>query len=398
MKLFYLINGLGPGGAERSLAELLPHLADAGITTTVVCLSASKLGVEADVRLAQHRILFLGGKGRLHWIRAFRRLLLSERPDLVHTTLFDAHIVGRLGAVGTGIPVLSSLVNTPYDPSRARDHRLNALRFRLVRELDRWTARHLTSYFHAITYAVRDAYVSSLGLPADRITVIERGRDPSRLGTPNAERRAAARDALGLASDAEVLINVARQEYQKGQLCLLDAFAQLAARRPRLVLLVAGRDGNLTAELRQRHAELGLGDRVRFLGHRTDVPDLLAASDIFVFPSLFEGLGCAVIEAMALGLPVVASDIPALREVVEVGRTGDLVEPESAPTLAAALESLLNSPARRAAYGARGMERFRERFELGRSAQRMIEMYRSLVPAPPIVRPASAELSYGAGG
>jgi glycosyltransferase involved in cell wall biosynthesis len=379
MKLFYLINSLGAGGAERSLAELLPFFVDEGIETTVVCLRRCEVGVEANVRLLGCNLVFLPGNGRLQWISGFRRLLLTGRPDLVHTTLFDSHIVGRIAAAGTGTPVLSSLVNTAYSAVRLQDRDLNPVGFRLVRALDRWTSRNLTTHFHAITHAVRDAYVESLGISPDDVTVIERGRDVHRLGTPGEERRRRVRESLGLSMDQEVLINLGRQEYQKGQPFLLQSMAELVKRRPRLVLLIAGRDGNLTPELSRLHRELGLGDHVRFLGHRSDAPDLLAASDLFVFPSLFEGLGGALIEAMALGLPAVVSDIPALREVVEVGRTGDLVPPSSPGALARAIDDLLSSPERMEEYGANARARFHERFEIRHSAERMIRLYHRLV-------------------
>jgi glycosyltransferase involved in cell wall biosynthesis len=395
VKLVYLINSLGAGGAERSLAELLPYYGAAGIDTTVVCLRERKIGVESDVRLLGCRLVFLGGSGHARWIHSFRRLLSGERPALVHTTLLDSHLVGRLGAAGTGIPVLSSLVNTPYGPLRASDPHLNRFGFRMVRAVDGWTARHLTTHFHAITRAVRDAYVEALGIDASRVTVIERGRDTVRLGRPGAERRRRVRESLGLTAEHEVLINVGRQEYQKGQLHLLEAMARLVERRPNLILLVAGREGNLTPDLRRLHGELRLGDRVRFLGHRGDVPDILAASDVFVFPSHFEGLGGALIEAMALGLPVIASDIPALREVVEGGGSGELVPTADPAALATSIDALLAAPERRAAYGRRGRELFHERFEIGRSAGRMIEMYGSLTGAvrhstmrPPAAAPA----------
>lgn len=397
MKLFFVIDSLRVGGAERSLAELLPHFVDGGISTTVVCLRKPKGDTDPDVELPGREVVFLRGRGLWSWIGAFRQLLRARRPDIVHTTLFESHMVGRVGAAGTGIPVLSSLVGMPYDASRWRDPRVNHLALRVVRALDRWTARSLTSHFHAITYAVRDAYVQSLGLSPERVTVIERGRDRARLGSPSSERRHAVRETLGLGMHHEVLINVARQDYAKGQVFLLEAFAHLAARRPNLVLLIAGRDGTQTPVLRRLHARLGLGEGVRFLGHRADVPDLLAASDVFVFSSLSEGLGGAVIEAMALGLPVVASDLPALREVVEVGRTGDLVEPASAVALATAVERLLDSEARRAAYGERAIQRFHERFEISCSAQRMITLYRSLV-SPPAEEPARLALGCRPGG
>jgi glycosyltransferase involved in cell wall biosynthesis len=228
---------------------------------------------------------------------------------------------------------------------------------------------------------VKEAAVADLGIPPERITVIERGRDPERLGRPSPARRARARRAVGLRDGEVLLLNVGRQEFQKGQEHLLEAFAALAERRPRLRLLVAGRKGHATPRLEAAVRRLGLDGAVRFLGHREDVPELLAAADVFVFPSLYEGLGGALIEAMALGLPIVASDLPAIREVVEEGRNAILVPPASPSELAQAIDSLVDDPSRRAAMGARSREIFEERFTLERSVERMVELYRRVARA-----------------
>lgn len=380
LKLHYLIPSLGPGGAERSLAEMLPHFRAAGIKTKIVCLRRWREGFGPEVEEGGNQVHYLEGRNLAGWILSYRRMALADRPHLVQTTLFESHVVGRLGTVGTGMPVLSSLVGLPYDRVRAADPALNHRAFWFVRQIDGWTARHLTTHFHAITHAVRDAYVDKLGLDAERIAVIERGRGLDRLGTPSPERRRAARAMLEIPEDAELLVSAGRQEFQKGHENLLHAMPEILRRRPRVILLHAGRDGQTTRRLREIHEMHGLGDRVRFLGHRDDVAEILAAADLFVFPSISEGLGGAVIEAMALGLPVVASDIPALREVVEDGRTGTLVEPQNPDALAFAIAGLLNEPSRMRSYGNHGRARFHERFEIERSAARMIELYRSLVP------------------
>lgn len=122
-------------------------------------------------------------------------------------------------------------------------------------------------------------------------------------------------------------------------------------------------------------AASGPRDQVWFLGHREDVPDLLAAADLFVFLSLWEGLGGAVIEAMALGLPVVASDIPALREVLEVDRNATLVPPGSPRDLAGAITPLLDDQGRAKAFGARSRQIFEARFTLDRCTERMAALY-----------------------
>ena len=151
----------------------------------------------------------------------------------------------------------------------------------------------------------------------DKIAVILPGRDADRLGQTTPERRKRARARLGLRDDQYVLVNIGRQDYQKAQRYLLEALASVVRDHRNIVLLVAGRAGDASADLRDLIHDRKLERHVRLLGHRDDVPDVLAASDLFVFPSLYEGLPGAVIEAMALGLPIVASDIEPVRELVD---------------------------------------------------------------------------------
>jgi len=378
MRLLYVINGLGTGGAERSLAELIPHLEAAEIRTTVVLLVGGREGVESDVVGHGHDVRVLAGASFPSRIRELRRIVINEQPDLIQTTHFEADVCGRLAAVGTGVPVLTSVVNTPYDPVRLEDPKVPAWKLRAVRWLDPVTARRFTSHFHAISQAVQAAVVARMGVPPNRVTVIERGRNGERLGVPSAARRRGARRALGLGRDDEVILNVGRREFQKGQSSLLEAFDALADERPARVLLIAGREGAAAGALDAKRASSPHRDRIRFLGHRTDVPDLLAAADLFAFPSLYEGLGCSVIEAMALGLPVVASDIPALREVIEDRGSGFLVPRGAVEELVAAMRKLFDDRSLRTSMGDRGRSIFAERYRLERSAARMIDLYRSL--------------------
>ncbi|NUM72944.1 glycosyltransferase family 4 protein [candidate division KSB1 bacterium] len=240
---------------------------------------------------------------------------------------------------------------------------------------DAWTSRNLTTHFHAVSQAAKAAAVNDLRVSAERITVVERGRDTTRLGQPSLERRKQARLRLGLQPDDQVMVNVGRQDYQKAQKYLLEAMAKLAEKRLMLVLLVAGRSGNVSPDLVKLKAQLHLDGQVRFLGHREDIPEILAAADLFVFPSLFEGLPGAVIEAMALGLPIVASDIAPVREVVEENRNAILVAPASSSELAKAVATLLDDRDKATAFGRRSREIFETRFTLQHSTIRMIELY-----------------------
>lgn len=379
LKVLFVVDGLWVGGTERSLAELLPALVKDGIRPLVACFQrCPEEGVEAEVLAAGHDVRFLPSRSLPAQVRALRRLLEEERPAILHSSLFRANLVARLAGVGRPVRVLNSLVNTPYVAARFRDPRIRPLKLRLVQLVDRLTGRMLADHFHAVSNAAKEMAVASLGLPAARITVVERGRDPGRLGRPGAERRRAARRSLGVAEDDELLVSVGRQDFQKGQEHLLRAVALLAPSRPRLRLLLAGRTGSATQRLVQLREELGLDDRVRMLGHRQDLPEILAAADLFVFPSLFEGLPGAVIEAEALALPVVATDIPAVREVVEPDRNALLVPTASSVELADAVCRLLDDPRRLAEFAARSREIFEERFLLARSSDAMIRLYREM--------------------
>lgn len=378
MKVLFIIDGLGTGGAERSLAEMLPGLLSAGLVPSVFYLHRRPEGVEADIGRLGIEVRLLEGRRLFSRVVTLRRHITRIRPDIVHTTIFESNLTGRLAAVGSGAAVLTSLVNTPFASIRRLDPHVTPWRLTAARLFERAIASHLTTHFHAITHAVKAEAVRVLGISPDRITVVERGRDPSRLGSPGSERRRAVRQRLGLQDEDEVLINVGRQEYQKGQRFLLEAFARLAPHRPRMVLLIAGRQGLAAPDLQDLASGSSAQDRIRILGHRSDVPDLLAAADLFVFPSLYEGLGGSLIEAMALGLPIVASDLPAIREVVEADRNALLVPPASPPSLARAIETILDNRSLAKQFGARSLQIFENRFTLKRSVRAMIALYQTV--------------------
>ncbi len=358
---------------------MLPLLRERGVVVTVVCLYPTQEGVSSHVAAAGYDVRYVTAGSAAGRVRAVRALIRSEQPDVVHTTIIEANLLGRLAAARMGVPVLTSLVNTSYAAARFADPNVTAWKLRLVQFADGWTGRHLTDHFHAITEAVKTAGVRDLGLAPERTTVIPRGRDRQRVGEPGPERRRWVRHALGVPEEAEVLINVGRQEFQKGQRYLLEAFEEVARQHPNAVLLIAGRKGYATPELERRMAYSSLlRERVRFLGHRDDVPELLAAADVFVFPSLYEGLGGAVIEAMALGLPIVTSDVPAVREVTEEGGNAVLVEPANATALADALTTLLADPERREQFGRRSREIYEEQFTLESVVDRMADLYHTV--------------------
>lgn len=379
MRILSVIDTLGQGGAERSLVDLARGLRTHDIDTTIAVLRTTDHGFEeatqnSDVVTIEHL-----GSGRLNPSRRLRELIRLAGIDLVHTTLFEASLIGRLGAVGTDVPVLTSLVNVSYDSVRLGDPRVTPYKLKGARLIDGWTARHLTTRFHALTETVAASAVVDLGITRHLIEVIPRGRAASEFHPVRTDHeRSLIRAELGIAEEAKVLITVGRQEYQKGQRFLIHAMRSVAEKFPEAVLLLLGRRGQETPYLAKQVAELGLDSNVRFLGDRRDVNRVLRSADVFVFPSLYEGFGGAVIEAMATGLPVVTSDLPALVEVL--AGTGILVPTGEPEALSAALISVFASDGyTRKMWGKVARERFLATYQLDDVVGKMASLIRDTV-------------------
>lgn len=377
MRILHVINQFsGRAGAEVSLRDIV--LATQG-PTFQHGITVLRIGMNRFDGLADAGILAFEPATPLHSTAArvhhVRRAVRSFRPDLVHTTLFDANLAGRVAARLARVPVLTSLVNTPYVAEARMDRSLDPLKIRVARFVDVMLSRHATTAFHAITEAVASSAVEHLGIDPSKITVVPRGRSRASLGRPSAERRARARRSLGIPGDVPVLINVGRQEAQKGQRYLLEAMVEVRRDHPDAVLLFVGRPGATTETLKRSIVGLGPQGSVRMLGVRNDVPELLCAADVFVFPSLYEGLGGAVLEAMALRVPIVASDVPALSEVLEGGRCALLVPITDHAAMARAISETMKDPGATARRVDAAARRFESTYELSVSIEGMRRLY-----------------------
>jgi glycosyltransferase involved in cell wall biosynthesis len=374
VRILYVIDSLVPSGAERSLAALAPEYRRLGVALDVAYLQ-DRPGLHAELEAAGATLFCIAGPGgRIGWVRRLRRLIVDRRPDLVHTTLAEADLAGRVAARLAATPVVSSLVNVQHGPQQLDDPRVPRWKLQAAKLADQVTARGVVR-FHAITRFLADVMARTLRIRRDRIDVVPRGRPAGELGSRSDERRRRARESLRLEEDTTLLVSVARQDRQKGLDILLRALPAAREGMPDLLLALAGREGNMTEDLRALVEELRLGEAVRFLGLREDVPELLCAADVFVLPSRWEGLGSVLLEAMALEVPIVASDIPPVREVVDEG-TALLVPVERPAELGSAiLEASRDRPAtlRRAALARR---RFLEEFTIEPVAEAMLAFYR----------------------
>lgn len=214
------------------------------------------------------------------------------------------------------------------------------------------------------------------GVPKEKLRVIRNGIRP-RLAQPD---RDGVRARLGLRSAARLVLTVGRLTEQKGHRYLLEAIPSVLERRPDAHFVVVG-EGPLDGELRERARALGLDGHVSFLGRRPDVPALLAAADLFVLPSLFEGLPLSVLEAMGAGLPVVGTRGCGTAEAVRDGVTGRLVPPRDPAALARAVLEPLEQPDLGIRWGAAGQLRLEQEFSAARMAREAAALYQELLLA-----------------
>lgn len=258
---------------------------------------------------------------------------------------------GARAARRAGVP---AVVQTQHLPWLLTDRRKRRPFFRALQEVDQVIC---------VSQGQRRTY-EEIGVLPEHLTTVPNGV----LGRAGSPGRRGARRALDLGDQQPVVMTVGRLEPPKGQRHLIDSVPGLVSRFPDLAVLVLGR-GHLHAQLAAHARALGVGSAVRLLGHRTDARMLLDAADVFVLPSLYEGMPLAVLEAMEAGLPVVATDVTGSAEVVVDGQTGYLVPARDPRALGQALAGLLGDAGRRARYGTAGQLRYRQHFTSQRMAQ-----------------------------
>lgn len=364
----------GTGGAERSMLATAPYYREAGLHLTVVVYDTFRTDVEV-LEAAGAEVVDLAGWGsRAELVRSIRRVIRERRPDVLHTLHTEADIMGRLAALGTGIPVMTTTAIVPLAVG-PRD----GWRRLVVRALDAATARWACDHVHAVTPAVRETAIRRLCVKPERVTVVERGREDERLGRAEPERRREARARLGVGDEVPLVVAAGRHYPAKNHGLLLDAIGRLQRERPDLVLALAGRVGPETAEIERHRATLPRPDDVLVLGHRTDVYDLIAAADVFVCSSSNEGAAGAVVEALGIGVPVVCTRAEGgLQGLVEDGRDLLEVPNHDVEALAAAVARVLDDPELATALAAQGRRCFEEQFRLEVNGPRLVELTRSV--------------------
>ena len=361
VRIIQVIPSLRMGGLENVAVRLVEHLTEFADQAVV---TPGGTGPVAKRVAAGVPVFPLGETHRPDKWNAVRmaRLFRQLRPDIVHTrnwTCIDAILGARLA--GVRVVIHGEHGREAGDP----DGR-NARRRQVRRLLSPFVTEFVTVSRDLARWLVEDVRV-----PARKVSTIYNGVDTQRYVGGD---RADARQALGIPVDWTVAGTVGRLDPVKDQACLIRAFAR-AAGEAKSVLVIVG-DGPCREQLATLVKELAIGDRVRLLGERNDIPLILRALDVFVLSSIGEGISNAILEAMAAGLPVIATRVGGNVELVRDAFTGRLIEPRRPEALAEALSAYFDDPVLARAHGAAGRERVATDFGLDRMLAEYMSLYR----------------------
>jgi len=362
------ITELDVGGAERALVELATRLDPARVEPVVYCLQPRPESDEAScvppLEAAGIKVHCLGARRSRQIPGALgqlKRLLVDEKPDLVQTFLFHANIAGRIAARRAGVRRVVSGIRVAERHSR----------WHLW--IDRLTAR-LVDRHVCVSQAVARFSAERARLPADKLVVIPNGIDVERYPA----NQPANLEALGLRADRRVVTYVGRLDRQKGVRWLLETAPLWLERLPDCDLLLVGK-GPEQAALEVVSRERGISGRVQLAGWRSDVPEILAASDLLVLPSVWEGMPNVVLQAMASRLPVLATDVEGVRELLGPAADAQIVRYGDTEAFAEKLVALMSDRALASELGRQNRRRVRSEFTLSRMVAAYQDLWESLV-------------------
>ncbi len=350
LKVLFLITELDIGGAEKALYEIARRIDRKRFSVQVACLSGD--GAVAEwLRKEGIPVHCLGMKRKwnVRVVFRLRSLLKKGNFDILYTFLFHAGFIGRIAAFLAGTPAVISAV-------RVAERRRPSHLF-----LERLT-RKLVTMEVAVSDDVRRFITAKCGISPEKVVTIPNGVDIWKFERLD---KSSARKRLGLSLDAFVGLFIGRLDAQKAPEYLLRAWAKALPNLAKATLVLAG-EGPLRKDLETLALRLGVSDSVRFLGFREDVPLLYSASDIFILPSLWEGMPNVVLEAMAASVPVVATSVEGVRELLLDGDAGVLVPPKDVGALAGAIEKLYRQPEKVRVLVRRAKKQVRENFTVKR--------------------------------
>ncbi len=367
MRVAIVIDSLKTGGAQKLVATFVSSATVQQIEPTVVSLSDqnAKPNLELIESAGVRVVVFPAGSLRdLQRLRRLIRFFSVEKFDLIHTHLSYANILGSVAGCFTRTPVVATLHSTGYDPDQ------HSALFQTVEKI---CIRYLVTRIVVVGYSVKDVNINRVG--HRRLDLIPNAVPTQEPSSPQMRRRVR-RELVGDPA-RPVIITVGRFVQAKGYEDMIDAFMIIHQKHPEAVLVMAG-SGVLFSKIQARVHDLQIEDSVFLLGERKDIPQLLAASDVFASSSNREGLPVAVLEAMMAGLPVVATNVGDIAWIVtnEIGRT---VPPHHPELLAGALGELLDAPEEISLMGKLARQRAMQEYSVGPWMARHAALYTEIL-------------------
>jgi glycosyltransferase involved in cell wall biosynthesis len=372
--IIFLIDGLGMGGAERLMVPILRNL-NRDYFEPRVCVLHIKggnpiaddlraLGIPVDLILVPY----------LRDVTALPRLyryLKDVRADLVHTQLETADILGNIAAKFLRLPSVSTIHTMPSQNMK--------LKSRLHQDVELFVLRYFSNVVVSVSEEARKFYLDISRIPPGKLLTIYNGIDLSHFENLDYQQeRIRTRQEFGIPNDAKLLVTVAVLREFKGIQFMIRALPAILSEDPNVYYLVVG-NGSHRDSLEQEVDKAGVRDHVIFAGQRSDIPQLLAASDLFVLPTLTEALPTVLAEAMAARLPIVASAVGGVPEMVVHGENGLLLPSGDSEALAIACISLMADAERRKAMGERGWQVVTEKFNIHTQVDKLKELYLNLI-------------------
>ncbi|MGQ4807327.1 D-inositol-3-phosphate glycosyltransferase [Candidatus Entotheonellaceae bacterium PAL068K] len=355
MKIVHVDSHISWRGGEQQVVYLTGYLHDWGHQSLIVCQPHSALYQRASAAGVPTWPLRMRHEGDVVAAWQLGAYLRRRQVDLLHMHTPHAHMLGLMASMMA--PSVKQVVSRRVDFAPRRNR------------LSRWKYTRPGVTYLAVSEAVRQVLIAG-GVAAHQVQTVYSGIDLERF-------EAVPQAAPLFAAGTRVVGTVGHLAGHKGHRFLLDALPDVVRTEPQVGLVIAG-SGALRLTLETQAAALGLADRVRFTGFRQDILALMRGFEVFVFPSVLEGLGTAILDAMALGKPVVATRAGGIPEVVEDGVTGLLVPARDPEALARALCHVLQHPEQGRAFGEAGRKRVERHFTAARMAAQTLQVYQQL--------------------
>ena len=369
-KIAYVIDGLSMGGAERLMVPILKYLSRTDFDAYVCALQSKDGNPMADeIRALGIPVRCLDIKHLRDW-NALPRLIKYLREinaDLVHTQLEFANILGNISAKFLNLPSACTIHVMPSLDVKPK--------LKLHQKAEWFALRYFCDQVISVSEEARQYHLDISGARSSQVSTIYNGIDLSNFLKPDRElERTNVRAELGIPMDANVLTTVAVLRPQKGVQFMIRALPAILASNPNTYYLIVGSGSHQNALLEEVD-KAGVKNRVIFAGMRKDIARLLVASDIFVLPTLTEALPTVLAEAMAAKLPIIASRVGGVPEMVTDGQNGCLVEPQDVDSLANACIGLLANTENRATMSAEGWKIVNQKFNIQRQVDQLRELY-----------------------